>query len=203
MVLFDYTSNVTADISDCVFINNTAGVTEEESRNPRPHSYGTAGSGGGLTVRFRNSANGRANITNCRFFANVGTYSGGGIYIPFIEQSGNNSVLISESSFEESRADGEYGGGIFVDVFQVKGNNSVRIENSTFRNNFANYCGGGVGAFQEDTLVAPSSLYSEKILAIVNCSFYNNTAYDGGSAVGMVSRSRVDQPLLPSLFENW
>lgn len=203
MVLFDFVSNVEADISDCVFINNTAGVTADESSDPRPHPYGTVGSGGGLTVRFRSATNVQVNIANCSFSNNTANYSGGGIYIPFIAQSENNSVLISNSSFEESRAANEYGGGIFVDVFQVKENNSVRVESSVFRNNFAKACGGGVGVFQEDTLTAPSSPYSKKILSVVNCSFDNNTALDGGSGVGMVSRSRVDQPLLLSLFENW
>ena len=201
-MILDSTWNVTANISDCTFINNTAGVTPEQRKDPRPHPYVTVGSGGGLTVRIREAQNARVYVMNCRFSENVANYSGGGIYVPFIEQSRNNSILISDSTFIDSYA-GEYGGGIFVDVFDVNENNSVIVRNSVFRSSYARFCGGGVGAFQEDTLVAPSSSYGKNILVIINCTFDNNTALDGGSAVGAVSRQRVDQALLTTYFKNW
>ena len=200
-IIMDRTTSATATVLDCHFIRNNASVNELDRDDPRPHSYVVSGSGGALLFRLLATENARIVVENCTFSNNSARYSGGGIYVPVVSQSRNNSVLINNCSFDLNRAI-EYGGGIFVDVFSVQENNSVIVNNSFFRNGYAGFCGGGVGIFEEDTLTA-FTINSINILTIVNCTFDKNESPDGGSAVGMISRSRVDQPILLTSMRDW
>ena len=201
-IRMDGTSNATATVFDCRFVRNRARVNERDKNDPRPHAYVISGSGGALLLRLVSNENAQMVVANCVFSDNSAEYSGGGINILIASDARNNSALISNCSFDSHYAT-EYGGGIFVDVFSVRENNSVIVENSVFRSGYARFCGGGVGIFQEDTLVAPRTTNASNILTIRNCTFDNNMAPDGGSAVGMVSRSRVDQSLLLTSMTDW
>ena len=200
-IIIDSTANATATVQDCQFYRNRASVNELDKDDPRPHAYVVSGSGGALIFRLLGTENARIVVENCIFSNNSAKYSGGGIYVPILSQSRNNSALINNCSFDSNRAN-EYGGGIYVDVFSVQENNSVVVNNSFFRNDYAGFCGGGVAIFEEDTL-SVFVANSNNILTIVNCTFDKNECPDGGSAVGMISRSRVDQPILLTSMKDW
>ncbi len=125
------------EIINCTFINNSAGV------------YGGAVCTGILSDDIS------VNITNCTFINNTAPM-GGAILI-----KGNN-VKVTNSKFEDNKANNSEGGALFI-----KGNKALII-NSTFDDNFAKTGGAGI-------------LINGSDVSVLNSSFDNNIAYYGAA----------------------
>ena len=129
------------ELINCVFINNSAG------------EYGGAISTGFLAEDIS------VNITNCTFINNSAPMGGA------IQIKGHN-VKVTNSIFEDNKANESEGGAVFI-----VGNDAIII-NSTFNNNFANTYGAGI-------------LINGSNAVILNSSFDKNIA-DYGAAVYVI-----------------
>lgn len=135
------TLHTDGEIINCTFINNSAG------------EYGGAVFTGYLGDDIS------VNITNCIFINNSAPV-GGAILI-----KGNN-VRVTNSKFEDNKANESEGGAVFI-----KGNDAL-IVNSTFNGNFAKTIGAGI-------------LINGSGVTVLNSSFDNNIA-DYGAAVHII-----------------
>lgn len=129
------------EIINCTFINNSAG------------EYG------GAICTGLSSDDISVNITNCIFINNSAPMSGA------IQIKGHN-VRVTNSKFEDNKANEGEGGAVFI-----MGNNALII-NSTFNNNFANTVGAGI-------------LINGSDASVLNSSFDKNIA-DYGAAVYVI-----------------
>ena len=129
------------ELFNCTFINNRAG------------EYG-----GAISTGF-NGDYISVNITNCTFINNSAPMGGA------IQIKGHN-VKVTNSIFEENKANESEGGAVFI-----MGNDALII-NSTFQNNFAKTVGAGI-------------LINGSDVSVLNSSFNNNIA-DYGAAVYII-----------------
>ncbi len=142
------------EIINCTFINNSAG------------EYGGAISTGFTTDDIS------VNITNCTFINNSAPMGGA------IQIKGHN-VRVTNSKFEDNKANESEGGAVFIM------GNSALIINSTFNDNFAKTVGAGI-------------LINGSDASILNSSFDSNVA-DFGAAVYVIG---PDANLFSSNFTN-
>jgi len=160
-----YTDNDTYfNMTDSVVSGSTAtGVSYSNG----PVLY-FAAAGGGLTNR------GVANVSNTVFTDNhsdsVGPAGGGGV-----DNAGD--LTLTDSLITGNDA-GAIGGGLFNggNKYPVK----LDVQNTTISNNYAEYSGGGVGAF--DSL---GNLYGASDSRITNSTITGNTADGPGAGVGL------------------
>ena len=205
-MIFNHTSNIVVNVTNCSFKNNSALLNEINYGDPRPSSYSFTGHGGALLIRFSDfTNNSRVAIENCVFKESYSTYSGASIYISMIQGIKNNTVTVDNCLFESSSCNSS-GGAIAIEVFDVNEDQKVYISNTLFYNNSAQYGGGGLNLLFENTLAPPPSsiaIPEDGILTLYNVTFNGNYSPTGGSALGVVSNTRVDQNDPIVILSNW
>ena len=150
------------------FKSNRAVVLTTEAR-----LNGTcSGLGGGLGLFFtRNSCSNVVKFVKCTFQTNRACW-GGGMYVGFMDQSRNNSVLVINTKFIQNFAK-KSGGGADIGYINSTLPNHVYFSKKTlFTANEATY-GGGTGIFASTNIV-----YSEPgNITFDNCRWEKNSAY--------------------------
>ena len=204
-IFFRGTAYTTVTVINCNFTDNTAGVNELNSDDPRPQGYTPFGHGGAMVILITNSAHStRVDVTNCMFVGNSAESTGGSISIPIFRHSRNNSVIISNSTFMESTANGS-GGALSIDVFDVDENNIVEVVDTKFVNGKAWFGGGAINIVLQDNLalLTRTDTSSQTVAVLKRCRFEGNYSPTGGSAVGLVSNARVDQLSFAVTVTDW
>ena len=188
-----YTSDSTYIISDCIFFDNLANVTNTSQFTfllPQKSNHFAFGRGGGLSLFVKGIAtNNSVNIKNCEFARNRALW-GAGLLVEMQDWSSNNSVCVSNSvvsgneCFIKESIRGTGGGGarigyIFFNDTKVR-SNTISFENCNFSNNSA-YFGGGISfyATKDPTAISPTNS-----LVFVNTTWLSNVAW-AGSGVGL------------------
>ena len=128
-------------VSNCTFINNTAGLNPMNLNDTRPNLYIPRGQGGAILAAFNGTQNHNITIINTLIKDNVARFNGGGMFLSFYAGSNNNSIEILNSRFENNSCD-KTGGGISMYTFEVANENLLRIENTVFFRNKASLGGG-------------------------------------------------------------
>ena len=148
---------------------------------------GTQCMGGGLAIVFKGSTeNIRILVTNTTVSGNEALLSGGGAFVGFLENSENNIVRFSNSTFSNNAVNRnerslndllpEYcevwtsGGGVAVLFSNVSSNNSAVFSNSTADSNVANTGGGMAAVFQGGA--------SRNAITVHSCMFRGNSVVD-------------------------
>ena len=190
----EVTSQSFCTITNSTFTHNTASSAGLQWINP----CGSA-RGGGISVVLRGEAtNNTVQLLNSvRLNSNKAQF-GGGLFVAFYDNASGNTVTVDNAEVTENEvlirmAGFARGGGIFIG-FAATGTNSlvgnvVAINNSRITSNVADI-GGGISAMN----VCGCSTDSNKLL-IENCSFENNTAFQGSSAY-LSQSGKCSQPLL-------
>jgi len=126
---------------------------------------------------------------------------------------------LSNISSETILETGGFGGAIVVNIFRDCENNKVLIKKSNFEKNSA-IAAAAIGFFIRDGLSSVSngvnsnrawiSRYAYRYNCIVvtvailcSCKFFDNHGLLGGSAMGFLSRTRIDITNVPTVIENW
>ena len=172
------TLHADGEILNCTFINNTAG------------EYGGAISTGfewdDISV----------NITNCTFINNSAPMGGA------IQIKGHN-VKVTNSIFEDNKANESEGGAVFI-----VGNYALII-NSTFKNNFAKTVGAGILINGSDAAVLNSSFdrnsadYGAAVYVIgSNANLFSSNFTNHNVKNGSVYIKGIDTYVYDSIFEN-
>lgn len=132
--------------------NKAFGNDSEAYLLPHGESHGSVGRGGGLSVLLGFAANDvQVLVEECIFNGNEAVW-GGGMYVKFQYESGNNSVLVSHSHFLNNIAHAAYdnaGGGahvVFAAMFDADGGNHGNTVDMTGCH-FAGNSVGDVSAF--------------------------------------------------------
>ena len=204
-ILFSGTAYATTTVVNCNFTDNTASVNERNSNDPRPQGYTPFGHGGAVVILITNSAHStQVDVTNCTFVGNSANSTGGSISIPMFRHARNNSVIISNSLFVESTANGS-GGALSINVFDVGENNIVEVVDTTFFNGKAWFGGGAINIVLQDSLalLTRTETSNPTVAHLKRCRFEGNYSPTGGSAVGLVSNTRVDQLSLAVTVTDW
>ena len=129
-------------------------------------------------------------------------------------------ALLNVSSQKKLETAGGIGGALIVNFFRDCEHNKIVIKNSTFQKNLA-LAIAGVGIFMRDAMFGlQSGINSNRawiykyaihqvtacisvILLLYSCSFNDNHALVGGSAIGFSSRTSIDIATLPTVIEDW
>ena len=155
---------------------------------------------GGLTIETKRKTEGSSEyaIKNCKFYNNSvvgnscstqedrgvlwGHYPiGGGISIILANESGNNTINISGTSFTGNVAD--WGGGLYIQFQNTTNNNRINVTHSVFNFNRAKYFGGGASLNSAGTKAA------ENYMSFHNVTFKNNHAVNGGGVGIQLSKN--------------
>ena len=144
----------TYDISGCDFMNNQAINAPFKKRSGLPDiNYSAFGYGGGLSVIFRGSSNNNLiQISNCQWLHNEAIY-GGGLYVGMLDNSYNNSVILTGFNvFTGNEANKSGGGAVFAYLFSPetppidveRNGNRFTVNGAHFTGNRAGARGGGM-----------------------------------------------------------
>ena len=185
-------------ITNCQFVGNIANATDplqmtEAFILPRGIHHTSLGRGGGVSIIFKGqAARNRVVIDGCIFHQNRAIW-GGGLFVEHQDNSSDNTVRISSSSFthndvldgncmqEVNQTIGTGGGGarvgfIFYGPDHV-GGNSISFHQCNFTDNCA-YFGGGLSFY---TAREPTSSNATNSLAFADCTWTTNYAQLGGA----------------------
>ncbi|MBI3651274.1 MAG: HYR domain-containing protein [Acidobacteria bacterium] len=140
--------------------------------------------GGGIY----HAISGTLNITNC-VVRNCVALVGGGIF-----NQGLGTVNITNSAINNNATSGSNGGGLFNNI-----GGTINVNGSTFYNNNTNVAGSGAGIFNNDNSASHINLTNSTFsnnsspfgvgggfysghgaITVTNCTFTNNTAFNGG-----------------------
>ena len=156
---------------------------------PHKNDYFSFGRGGGLSIVFKGDASGNViTVNNCLLMNNTALW-GGGTFIEFEDDSNNNSVTFTKTSFwhnhvvNDSPTNGTGGGGarvdflFFNDSLDGRHDNTVTFDTCQFFDNSANH-GGGLSLLTtpEQLVLSPTN-----ILTLKNCTFVENIASIGAA----------------------
>ena len=147
----------TYDISDCNFTSNQAinAPFKERSGLPFGRHYSAFGYGGGLSVIFRGySNNNLIQISSCQWLHNEAVY-GGGLYVGVLDNSYDNSVILTGFNvFTGNEAIKSGGGAVFAYLFSHEtspilidpepNGNRFTVNGAHFTGNRASARGGGM-----------------------------------------------------------
>ena len=128
-------------IRNCTFINNHAGINQNNSDDTRPNIYRPSGHGGAMVVSFEKTWNHTLVIERSCFVNNTALFNGGGVFISVYRDSIGNDVIITDSTFEDNSCV-HTGGAISMNTFEVANNNILAVKNTSFNRNSA-WVGGG------------------------------------------------------------
>ena len=195
-----YYSNDTAEllIVNCTFRNNSANVNDEN--NTRPVLLKTNGHGGAIIVRLAGSNDSSIVISDTVFDRNIAQIDGGAIYFSFSEEATANSVVLENITFINNIVEEASGGAVSINSFSISYSTIVTVTNCNFTNNTAN-AGGAFSAVLYDSDEKSATLQDG--ISFTDCSFYNNSAANEGTAVGLFSLVHVDQVGYPVNFTDW
>lgn len=199
----DAPPNATATIrvTDCTFVNNTAGAPEFQESDSNSLRFDTLnrnrfferGGGFGLFI-LNGSADGstdalppRVNflMERCNFTNNTATV-GGGLYIAPFGTNINHTFTVKETIFVGNTAK-DLGGGFFIGFpsrFDFPDHITTRIENCSFKWNTADTA-GGVGIVQ----AYPQG--SGHRVEIVGSTFEENRSFRTGAGVQFASHAHL------------
>jgi predicted outer membrane repeat protein len=181
-------------IETCEFLNNTAGIqNENDSTFILPHweTHLAFGRGGGLSVFFKGvSKNNRISIKNCSFRNNTALW-GAGFFLEHQDASFNNIFIMESSLVDNNRCfhsssehNGTGGGGARVGHVFYGSKNHVNssvtksqmiFRNVTFSSNKA-YYGGGLSLYSARE---PTQSNATNTVQFCNCSWISNVARVG------------------------
>ena len=91
---------------------------------------------------------------------------------------------------------------IYIMHMYMHAHTNVCVCVCNFTDNKATFGGGAVSILRHYPLTIASDSTRE-LAEFENCVFQGNSAPTGGSAVGLVSNARVDQPSFSVSFEDW
>ena len=160
----------------------------------------TNGHGGAIIVRLAGSNDSNIVIRDTVFYSNIAQIDGGAIYFSFSEKATNNSVVLENINFTNNFVDEASGGAVSVNSFSISYSTIVTVTNCKFINNTAN-AGGAFSAVLYDSDEESATLQDG--ISFTDCFFYNNSASNEGTAVGLFSLVHVDQVGYPVNFTNW
>ena len=182
----DFTRDSTYIISDSIFAENLANVTDTSFILPQKSKHLAFGRGGGLSLFFKGSAtNNSVNIETCGLYNNTALW-GGGLFIEVEDFSSNNVVSVNNTIltgnqclFKESNSHGTGGGGarisfVFFEDTHAK-RNSIVFANCSFLRNYA-YYGGGTSFYAARE---PSESSPTNTLIFMNTMWEGNVARAG------------------------
>ena len=202
IAVLDSANSTQVIVNKCNFINNTASINEANRNDSRIPVFKPIGHGGAIVLRFAgNSHNNSVLVTNCLFKNNSAYNFGGAIYIPLSTGTESNEIVLSNNSFENNKA-GTSGGAVILEIFRTGKSSKLYIKDTNFTDNKATFGGGAVSILRHYPLTIASDSTRE-LAEFENCVFQGNSAPTGGSAVGLVSNARVDQPSFSVSFEDW
>ena len=176
--------------SHCTFSHNSANNLDDATSSyiiPYRADHEAFGRGGGLSIFFKGNASANTFvISDCQFVSNHALW-GAGLFFEFHDDTGNNTVNVSESIFFENTCSfttvsGTGGGGMRIGHY-IYTNNSVGTGNRIFLNtlifdNNSALTGGGLSI--SPTLQAVGHLQITTI-TILNSTFTNNVARLGAA----------------------
>lgn len=189
-------------IRNCHFSHNQGNIVQREFVPFTGTMSRILGRGGGIIVTLKGvSTNNKFVIVECRFVNNT-AHDGGALGISLQDFASNNSVLISNSSFQGNHVNSS-GGGIrvgieFYSCDQCVIGNDVQFEGVEFTRN-SGALGGAVEIFSSHT-----SVDTTNNISFSNCSWVANTA-EIGSAVMLTTEawnSLTDGYLPTPVFNN-
>lgn len=131
----------TTVIQNCTFINNCAGINQNNSDDTRPNIYRPRGHGGAMAVSFEKTRNHTLVIERSRFINNTALFNGGGVFISVYQDSIGNDIIITNSTFEDNSCV-HTGGAISMNTFEVANDNILVVKHTSFHRNSA-LVGGG------------------------------------------------------------
>ena len=131
----------TTVIQNCTFINNHAGINQNNSNDARPNIYRPSGHGGAMVVSFEKTWNHTLVIERSRFVNNTALFNGGGVFISVYRDSIGNDIIITDSVLEDNSCV-HTGGAISMNTFEVANDNILAVKNTSFNRNSA-WVGGG------------------------------------------------------------
>ena len=171
--LSDLSNNVYV-FKRCHFSNNTAEHELSVPSTAKETNFVSFGRGGGLSVMLRGgSSNNSFKLDLCVFDGNLALW-GSGAFIEYHDNSHNNSIVITNTSFTNNRA--SYGGGglrIGYNLVKFPGDNTFIVEHCNFTKNRAKV-GGGFTFFRTDS---QGRQFDKGV--IQNCTFLENLAVFG------------------------
>eukprot|EP00794_Sanderia_malayensis_P010018 gene10018-11041_t len=167
----------TYTFKNCHFIKNTAEYKTSLPSQSNCNQFISFGRGGGMSYMLRgNTTNTRLRVINSTFLHNTALF-GGGIFIEFDDQAGNNSVTVEGTTFQSNIAF-LAGGGIRcgINADGGKGFNPISVKHTKFLENFAKI-GAGYSQYR-------NTHFGERIekLTLDECLFRANSA-DRASAI--------------------
>ena len=189
----DVTSQILfCTITNSTFTNNTAssGQFFYLSSTKNLSGYFGLGRGGGISVVFRGgAANNTVRMEIVQLENNMAQF-GGGLFLAFHDSTNNNNVAIVNTKVAKNKAmttatDNFTGGrGAFINFVAIKANypfdNTVAISSCRFTVNKGQK-GGGIITYALQDINYCSATVNELLFS--NCTFDNNTASDGSSAI--------------------
>ena len=133
------------------------------------------------------------NITGCNFtnnYANAPTQqhkfsSGGGLLIVIKGKSDCNTIVITNSRFENNSA--RVGGAVQISLYDSVEKNAIRFENVHVTNNQAEIGGGGIATQMH---ISKSDLTLANKLTFQRTHFRNNSSPTGGGTYVIIGRSK-------------
>ncbi len=186
------TSLASCSIINCIFRQNTAewgGAAVyarfgDEVLVENCIFEANSASRGALALGFHNDAQ----IINCQFIDNVGSFGGAGAYL------GNLNVAVRDCEFTNNRTPGGDGGAIFLwHNPQIEFENPMMtIENCTFKGNQANWGGG----------ISFNHFIPGGHLEVQGCSFDNNAATSDGGGLSVYNANTTPELLALTLTGN-
>ncbi len=134
---------VTVLIKNCTFVNNTAGVHQDnmEDAKRRPNFYSPRGHGGAILVSFSGTSDHTILIEDSFIISNTAEFNGGGIFISMYNQAYTNRIVITGTVFEGNICK-KVGGGISMNAFDGAEANRLIVASSDFTDNVAGTGGG-------------------------------------------------------------
>lgn len=173
-----------------------------------------------MVLTFESVSDFTAAIVDTKIIGNTANSSGAGIFISFYDNSINNKVVIKNTTFEANVCNRD-GGAISVNTFQVANDNALIVEDSNFDRNKAVVGGGACSVniqvcnkrniylkyylyiILQDNLVPEDAELVNNTASFTRCTFTENSSPTGGSAISLVSNSRIDQTLATTNFIDW
>ena len=185
-------------IQNCTFSANAA--NKNDPNNSRPVLLKANGHGGAILIRLAGVNDSQILVTNCTFEDNTAQVDGAGIYVSLSESLSSNTIIFRNNSFHNNRVEMASGGAVSVNSFNFTYNNTVIVENCNFTGNHGN-AGGAFSVALYDSNLQSTQLPDR--VNFTNCGFYDNTASNEGTAVGLFSLVHVDKVGFPVSFEDW
>ena len=188
-------------IIDCTFSRNSARPQTAVSLPRQSQGYGH---GGALILRFSNSSGGLACIRDSTFEKNTAEAQAGGMALSIGGSSANNTVEITNCTFNENSCTLERstGGAIGVDFFFDTFLNKVLIQCTDFIRNKAD-TGGAISLSTSVGTAASGDADESDTLILQDCQFEQNQAFFEGTALGVFSLTHTSQVGIPIEITDW